>query len=152
MLWKNLWNLWRSRVVFPENSLWKTHFPRDNLSACPKHRIFIHNFVIFNFILIIIGITEETVLKFRLLFGSSVINLPGETANHIEKASGDELRVLIAVAGGAGTSSKEIADALGMPEAEAEAAISFWRGTGVLEIYADDDKNPTASRDRKSVV
>ncbi len=149
MLWKNLWNLWRSRVVFPENSLWKTHFPRDNLSACPKHRIFIHNFVIFNFILIIIGITEETVLKFRLLFGSSVINLPGETANHIEKASGDELRVLIAVAGGAGTSSKEIADALGMPEAEAEAAISFWRGTGVLEIYADDDKNPTASRNRR---
>ena len=50
MLWKNLWNLWRSRVVFPENSLWKTHFPRDNLSACPKHRIFIHNFVIFNFV------------------------------------------------------------------------------------------------------
>ena len=28
-------------------------------------------------------------MKFRLLFGSSVINLPGETANHIEKASGD---------------------------------------------------------------
>lgn len=36
-----------------------------------------------------------------------------------------------------------------MPEAEAEAAISFWRGTGVLEIYADDDKNPTASRNRR---
>ena len=88
-------------------------------------------------------------MKFRLLFGSSVINLPGETANHIEKASGDELRVLIAVAGGAGTSSKEIADALGMPEAEAEAAISYWRGTGVLEIYADDDKNPAASRNRR---
>lgn len=88
-------------------------------------------------------------MKLRLLFGSSVINLPGETANHIEKASGDELRVLIAAAGGAGASSEEIADALGMPEAEVETAISFWRGTGVLEICDDDGKTVAANRNRR---
>lgn len=92
---------------------------------------------------------EGTNLKLKLLFGSSVINLPGETANHIEKASGDELRVLIAAASGACGSSEEISDTLGIPEGDVEAAISFWRGTGIIEICDDETKTVAATRNRQ---
>ena len=92
---------------------------------------------------------EGTNLKLKLLFGSSVINLPGETANHIEKASGDELRVLIAAASGVCGSSDEISYTLGIPEGDVEAAISFWRGTGIIEIGDDETKTVATTRNRQ---
>lgn len=88
-------------------------------------------------------------MKLRLFFGGSVINLPGETKNHIEKASGDELRVLLAAATAPQISAQEISDMLGMSKTDVDAAISFWRGTGVLDVCDDGIEPEVKTRNRR---
>lgn len=84
-------------------------------------------------------------MNFRFLFGESVINLPGAALNYIQKASASELRVLIAAAGGKYASFDELAADAGVTAGEAETALSFWRGAGLLESGESEKAGNTAA-------
>ena len=72
----------------------------------------------------------------KLKYGTSVISLPGSAKDKITEADGAELRVLIAVAGGA-SSEDEIAAICKMNDDDVRHALSFWRGAGIVEGESD---------------
>jgi DnaD/phage-associated family protein len=75
-------------------------------------------------------------MKIDLLFGSSVLNLPGAALERLNSADEAELKVLIALgdpALRAAWDSEEMAERLGLTPEAVEGALQFWRGAGVLK-------------------
>lgn len=86
----------------------------------------------------------------KLNFGDSVVSLPGAVKDSLAGAGGAELRVLIAVAGGA-KDEDEIASMCKMNDSDVRGALAFWRGAGIIEGDAEkktrvDTPSDVASR------
>lgn len=75
----------------------------------------------------------------KLKYGASVISLPGAVRDKIGEATGADLRVLIAISGGA-ASDDEIAAICKMSADDVRGSLAFWRGAGVIE--GDSEKKP----------
>ena len=79
-------------------------------------------------------------IKFDLLFGSSVLNLPAAALERLSGADEAELKVLIALGDPtlrAAWDSEEMAERLGLTPEAVEGALQFWRGAGVLKKSTD---------------
>ena len=72
----------------------------------------------------------------KLKYGESVISLPGAVRDKTGEATGGDLRVLIAVAGGA-TDENEIAAICKMSADDVRGSLAFWRGAGIIEGESD---------------
>lgn len=70
-------------------------------------------------------------MKIEFLYGRSVLNLPGGVLGALARASGEELRVLIALAAGEQETGR-IAEVSGVASEEIPAAVRFWSGAGVI--------------------
>ncbi len=68
-----------------------------------------------------------------------VILLPMEVLPRLRTATGTELKVLLYLYAKEEADSVELAQQLGITPSEAETAMSFWRGAGLLE---EDDSTP----------
>ncbi len=80
-------------------------------------------------------------------FGGAVINLPHDAVNYLKSATRDELAALIALLacprGGEYESyADEAAGAAGITNAQLSAALSFWRGTGIIGFEAEPSREP----------
>lgn len=87
-------------------------------------------------------------MKLKFVYGNDVVVLPLAVAAQIDKATKRDLRVLLSLAATPELSAAELAAALSLTEAEVEAALAFWRGTGVLvaaEDAAESSRAPAAS-------
>lgn len=93
-------------------------------------------------------------MKMTFAYGNDAVVLPGAVATHIERATKRDLRVLFALAAepliktDVGGAVARTARTLGITDAEVDAAIAFWRGTGVLlleESGADTANTPIVS-------
>lgn len=71
-------------------------------------------------------------MKAEFIYGSSVVTLPADVKKFIKNASKTDLRVLIALAAGEGTSAEALARACDATESEIVESLAFWRGTGVV--------------------
>jgi len=71
----------------------------------------------------------------KLKYGSSVVSLPGDVSRKIGEATEADLRVIIAIAGGA-SDEDELSSACKISKEDAARALAFWRGVGVIEDAA----------------
>ena len=107
------------------------------------------------------------VTEIELQYGSAVFALPGAVLSRLDEAKETELRVILLLCGEErlrrALDTAAIANRLSVGEAEVTAAISFWRGCGVLrthKVKKSAAKLPSASEavgqvrgeDRPSVV
>ena len=82
-------------------------------------------------------------MKLTFTYGNDVVVLPTAVAEHLEKATKKDLRVLFALAAepmariDLAEACRLVGARLAMGEREVEASLSFWRGTGIL--VADDE-------------
>ncbi len=72
--------------------------------------------------------------------GDGLILLPREVLSRLKGASAAELKVLLYLYAWKQADAKEMASQLGISPAEAEAAVAFWRGAGIVE--PDEDAGP----------
>lgn len=72
-------------------------------------------------------------VKIEWIYGDSVLNLPGRTLEVLNRASAEELRVLLALASGCGE-GKRLAALSGVAEEMIPSAIRFWADAGVIEV------------------
>lgn len=72
----------------------------------------------------------------------NLILLPGEVLPRLKGASGTELKVLLYLYAKKEAEVPELAMQLGITPAEAEGAIAFWRGAGLIEADDAPEKKP----------
>lgn len=72
----------------------------------------------------------------------NLILLPGEVLPRLKGASGTELKVLLYLYAKKEAEVSELAMQLGITPAEAEGALSFWRGAGLIEADDTPEKKP----------
>ena len=81
---------------------------------------------------------EKIQIKFN--YNSSVAVLPESVLNYIDKAKKFDIKVLLLLASSEALRNekyaKNIANELSCTEAEAEASVSFWHGTGIINVSA----------------
>lgn len=75
-------------------------------------------------------------MKILFQYGNGVLNLPAAVASVLSRADRDALRVLLAAAslGSGEIEREELMRVSGCDEHALEAALAFWRGTGLLEL------------------
>lgn len=71
-----------------------------------------------------------------------VILLPREVLGHLKDASGPELKVFLYLYAWKEAQTPEMAAQLGISPSEVEAAVAFWRGTGLFETDDSAPKKP----------
>lgn len=71
-----------------------------------------------------------------------VILLPREVLERLKGATGPELKVLLYLYAWKEAQTPEMASQLGISPSEAEAAVAFWRGTGLFETDDSPSKKP----------
>ena len=85
--------------------------------------------------------TEKMQLK--LNFDTSVVVLPATVANFLDKAKKFDLKVLFLVAAKESfrekNYAKKIADELNCEVSDVENSISFWNGTGIISVGAEEE-------------
>ena len=71
-----------------------------------------------------------------------LILLPREVLSRLKEASGAELKVLVYLFAWKEAEPAELASQLGVTPSEAESALAFWRGAGILETDDSAPKKP----------
>lgn len=90
-------------------------------------------------------------------FGTDALMLPAAVADHIDKATKKDLRVLLSLAADPraridlDAAVAALCDKLSLSKGEIEASLSFWRGTGLLladegETGSSAQNKPTSAR------
>ncbi len=94
-------------------------------------------------------------MKIKFHYGDGVINLPAALMEILPRADADALRVLITLAGtmqqGEALDKAALAEHSGCQASEVDAAIAFWRGTGLIEL-ADTETSRAPKRRAKTEV
>ena len=78
-------------------------------------------------------------MRLNFTFGNAVAVLPLALAEHIEKATKRDIRILLELAAeprsffDLSAATVAVATKLGISEADVRGALAFWRGTGVLD-------------------
>ncbi|MBQ7338685.1 MAG: DnaD domain protein [Clostridia bacterium] len=88
-------------------------------------------------------------MKIKFHYGDGVINLPADLISVLPRADLDALRVLLCLAQAerAEIGREELARRCGCDAAAVDAAVAFWRGTGLIEL---DEVTVATSKTRKS--
>ena len=84
-------------------------------------------------------------MKLNFIYGNDVLTLPVTLVEHVDKATKKDIKILLALAAEPMSrvdvnAARDAACArLAIPAAEVDAAIAFWRGTGVIAL--DEEEN-----------
>jgi len=73
-------------------------------------------------------------MKLTVNYGKSVVCIPGNTIEHLDKISETELRVLLSVCADSSMTDKARAKLLGITETDVKSAVSFWRGKDIISF------------------
>ncbi len=90
-------------------------------------------------------------MSIQFVYGTRVAVLPHAVAAHIDKATKKDIRILLELAAAPDATTAAIAAAAGVGTAEVEAALAFWRGTGVLAVAEGDSVAPAAVTEAPAV-
>ncbi len=89
-------------------------------------------------------------MKLIFTYGSDVLVLPAAMAEHVDKATKKDIRILLALAAepmarvDLSVAAESVAARLALSRAELDAALAFWRGTGILSVAEEDEEVPAA--------
>ncbi len=89
-------------------------------------------------------------MKIKFHYGDGVLNLPAEVVAILPRADLEALRVLLCLAGAAGSEvdREALLRESGCDERQLEAALAFWRGTGLIELDAPSGRAGKAKRSK----
>ena len=74
-------------------------------------------------------------MKYKINYGSRVAVIPEGAIEALKRAGANDLKVLISLCAQNGASdAKKLSKALGLGEDDVRESLSFWRGTGVIEV------------------
>ncbi len=90
-------------------------------------------------------------MSIQFVYGTRVTVLPHAVAAHIDKATKKDIRILLELAAAPDATTATIAAAAGVGTAEVEAALAFWRGTGVLTVVEGEGVAPVAVAEAPAV-
>lgn len=85
-------------------------------------------------------------------YGSDAMVLPATLWEHVDKASKKDLKILLALAADSlsrvdlNASVSRVSTALSLQAKEVEAALSFWRGTGIVALCEEGEPLQTPSK------
>lgn len=88
-------------------------------------------------------------MKLTFSFGTHVLTLPAALSQHVEKATKKDMRILLELAAlplsfvDIEKAKKELLKKLSVSETELDAALAFWRGTGIIKGEDEEDAAPT---------
>ena len=83
-------------------------------------------------------------MKLNFVYGNDVLTLPAALIEHVDKATKKDIKILLALAAEPMTrvdvsaASAALCARLSFSAAEVDAAIAFWRGTGVLSLDEEE--------------
>lgn len=74
-------------------------------------------------------------MKYLINYGNKVVSLPHGAVDAMQRASGNDVKVLVWLCAYEGKlDEKKAAKHLGLGEDEIRASVAFWRGAGVIEV------------------
>lgn len=83
-------------------------------------------------------------MKLNFVYGNDVLTLPAALIEHVDKATKKDIKILLALAAepmmrvDVSAASAALCTRLSFSAAEVDAAIAFWRGTGVLSLDEEE--------------
>lgn len=90
-------------------------------------------------------------MKYKINYGSRVAVIPESAIDALPRAGANDLKVLISLCAQNGTvDAKKLARALSIGEDEVRESLSFWRGTGVIEVADGKDADKSGNEDAVS--
>ena len=90
-------------------------------------------------------------MKYKINYGSRVAVIPESAIDAICRAGATDLKVLIALCAQNGTvDAKKLSKLLSCGEDEVRESLSFWRGTGVIEVTDGKEKDGDAKAEAVS--
>lgn len=96
-------------------------------------------------------------MKLNFVYGNDVLVLPGALAEHVDKATKKDIKILLALAAepmarvDMSAAVATVCARLSISTAEADAAIAFWRGTGVIALDEEGERSEIAAPSAQSV-
>ena len=88
-------------------------------------------------------------MKYEFILGNNALILPGNVKDHIKNATGEDARVLIALAAFGPADELDISEKTGMSVSAVKEALNFWRGTGVIKAQGET-KEKTKKEEKTS--
>ena len=89
-------------------------------------------------------------MKLSFAYGSDVLVLPGALFEHVDKATKKDIKILLALAAepmarvDLSAACDAVAARLSLGKGEIDAALAFWRGTGILTASEEEENAPVA--------
>lgn len=83
-------------------------------------------------------------MKLCFTYGTDALLLPAKVVQHVDKASKRDIKVLLSLAAeplariDLAAACRAVAQSLSLAEQEVDAALSFWRGTGVIDVLEEE--------------
>ena len=84
-------------------------------------------------------------MKYKINYGSRVSVIPESAIEALPRAGANDLKVLVVLCAQNGTGDvKKLSKLLSCGEDEVRESLSFWRGTGVIEVTdgTESDRSP----------
>ena len=84
-------------------------------------------------------------MKLKMIYGTDAVLLPATVADHLDKATKKDIRVLLSLAADPmaqvdlEAALKAASGRLGLSQTEVETSLAFWRGTGVVLTPEDGE-------------
>lgn len=91
--------------------------------------------------------------RVKLTYGDAVTTLPAAALDYVDKAKKFDIKVLMLIASSdkyrEGKFVSALAEGLNVSESDIESSLSFWRGTGILDIIGADAPQKTEKSAKK---
>ena len=93
--------------------------------------------------------------KLIFSYGTDAVLLPGAVTEHLDKATKKDIRVLFSLAAEPMArldlcrACRAVAERLSISQGEVEAAIAFWRGTGILDACEGDSQAAISNTEKE---
>ena len=90
-------------------------------------------------------------MKLCFTFGNDALMLPVQLIQHVDKANKKDIKVLLALAAepmarvDLAAGSSIVSQRLALGEREVDAAIAFWRGTGIIAVLEEGEEAAAAA-------
>lgn len=89
-------------------------------------------------------------MKLCFTYGNDALLLPVQVTEHVDKASKKDIKVLLSLAAeptarlDLAAGCRIVAQRLSLTDAEIQTSLSFWRGTGIIEVVEDEESGVAA--------
>lgn len=89
-------------------------------------------------------------MKYEFILGNNALILPGNVKKHLKNATGEDTRVLVALAAYGPSDEFDLSEKLGMSPSAVKESLSFWRGTGIIKSQTETEEKTEEPKKEKA--